>query len=88
MAKRPRQADQPKSGNQCPSSLRQGSARAMGSPWRRTARPELCEKSPAAERRSSALLEALEEKNLTLALGPAGTGKTYLGDFGGRRSAR
>ncbi len=25
-----------------------------------------------------ALLEALEEKNLTLALGPAGTGKTYL----------
>lgn len=26
----------------------------------------------------SALLEAMEEKNLTVALGPAGTGKTYL----------
>ncbi|HXP95873.1 MAG TPA: PhoH family protein [Telmatospirillum sp.] len=78
MAKRPRQADQPKhETNVHP--LYGNAAQGRWDPLGEEQRDQSYVKKvrPQGENQR-ALLEALEEKNLTLALGPAGTGKTYL----------
>jgi phosphate starvation-inducible PhoH-like protein len=78
MAKRPRQADQPKhESNVHP--LYGNAAQGRWDPLGEEQRDQSYVKKvrPQGENQR-ALLEALEEKNLTLALGPAGTGKTYL----------
>jgi phosphate starvation-inducible PhoH-like protein len=78
MAKRPRQADQPKSETNV-HPLYGSAARGRWDPLGEEQRDQSYVKKvrPQSDNQR-ALLEALEEKNLTLALGPAGTGKTYL----------
>ncbi|PKU22755.1 PhoH family protein [Telmatospirillum siberiense] len=78
MAKRPRQAVQPRSEtNVHPlyGSASQGRWNPLGEEQRDQSYVKKVRPQSDNQR---ALLEALEEKNLTLALGPAGTGKTYL----------
>jgi phosphate starvation-inducible PhoH-like protein len=78
MAKRPRQAVQPKpETNVHP--LYGNAAQGRWDPLGEEQRDQSYVKKvrPHSDNQR-ALLEALEEKNLTLALGPAGTGKTYL----------
>ncbi|MDR3436982.1 PhoH family protein [Telmatospirillum sp.] len=78
MAKRPRQAAQPKSeSNVHP--LYGRAAQGRWDPLGEEQRDQSYVKKvrPQSDNQRE-LLEALEERNLTLALGPAGTGKTYL----------
>jgi phosphate starvation-inducible PhoH-like protein len=78
MAKRPRQAVQPKSETNV-HPLYGNAAQGRWDPLGEEQRDQSYVKKvrPQSDNQR-ALLEALEEKNLTLALGPAGTGKTYL----------
>lgn len=78
MAKRPRPATQPKSeSNIHPlyGTAPQGSWDPLGEEQRDQSYVKKVRPQSDNQR---ALLEALEERNLTIALGPAGTGKTYL----------
>ena len=78
MAKRPRQAAQPKPENNV-HPLYGNAAQGRWDPLGDEQRDQsyLKKVRPQSDNQR-ALLDAMEEKNLTLALGPAGTGKTYL----------
>lgn len=78
MAKRPRQAVQPKAETNV-HPLYGNAVQGRWDPLGEEQRDQSYVKKvrPQSDNQR-ALLEALEEKNLTLALGPAGTGKTYL----------
>ncbi len=78
MAKRSRQAAQPKSDNNV-HPLYGNSMQGRWDPLGEEQRDQSYVKKvrPQSDNQR-ALLDAMEEKNLTLAVGPAGTGKTYL----------
>jgi phosphate starvation-inducible PhoH-like protein len=78
MAKRPRQAAQPASESNVHPLYGKGAQGGWDPLGEEQREQSYVKKVRPQSDNQRALLDALEERNLTLALGPAGTGKTYL----------